>query len=225
MVKNHVLNKRVEYQKERESRELNQYFVRWDQITTEDVIALEEVLVSNPDESAMQRFLENNQKFLIQALGGGHGRYQIAKPQLGSEFVPDFLLAEMDSIGMHWSAVELESPRISGHRRDGLQTSKLTHAIGQIRDWKGWIRNNIDYARRPSEQNGLGLIGIDDRVPGLILIGRRDEYPERFNEFRRQMLDREGIAIHSYDWLADVARRQSGVLSFDLREYRRYELE
>ena len=225
IVKEHVVNARVSYQKERENRELAQHFVRWDRITEEDIFALEETLNSNPHEQAMHRFLEDNRKFLIQALSGGHGRYQISKPQLGSEFVPDFLVAEMDSIGIHWTAVELESPRVRGHRNDGLQSSKLTHAIGQIRDWRAWIRNNIDYARRPPEQNGLGLIGIDDRAPGLVLIGRRDEFPERYNEFRRQMQDREGIAIHSFDWLVDVARRLSGVLSVDLREYRKYEYE
>ena len=64
--------------------------------------------------------------------------------------------------------------------------------------------HNLDYARRPTDQDGLGLVGIDSRVPGLIIIGRRDPYPERFNEFRKQMIDRERIVIHSYDWLVDV---------------------
>ena len=107
-------------------------------------------------------------------------------------------------MGLQWFAVELELPRIKAHRKDGLQSCWLTHAIGQIRDWRSWFMNNLDYARRSHENNGLGLIGIDNRVTGLILIGRRTEYPERFNEFRRQMNDQERIRIHSYDRLADL---------------------
>lgn len=77
--------------------------------------------------------------------------------------------------------------------------------------------NNLDYARRPREQDGLGLVGIDSRVPGLILIGRRHAFPDRFNEFRKQIGDRERIVIHSYDWLIDVARsKRSGWLGGEL---------
>ena len=60
--------------------------------------------------------------------------------------------------------------------------------------------NNINYARRPKRDEGLGLVGIDPRISGLIIIGRRVHYTGRYNEFRRQMIDRERIAIHSYDW-------------------------
>jgi hypothetical protein len=180
---------------------------------------LKQLLNENPDEAALQCFLEANPKFLIQVLGGGHGRYQIAKQRLGKEYVPDFLIAEMSSIGIEWHAVEIESPRAVSHRKDGLASDALDHAIGQIRDWRKWLMHNIDYARRSQTENGLGLVGIDARVPGLILIGRRHEYPERFNEIRRQMIDREHIAVHSYDWLFDVAQsNRSGSLTWELRE-------
>ena len=209
--------KRAIYHKDRTSEEIEQYSIRWDRITDEDTDSLKELLVWKPGEQVVHRFLENNPKFLIQALSGGHGRYQISKHRLGAEFVPDFLIAENSSIGLEWYAVEIESPQTNAHRKDGLQSQKLTHAIGQIRDWRKWIMNNLDYARRPREQDGLGLIGIDSRVAGLILIGRRSEYPERYNEFRRQMIDQERIIIHSYDWLVDLAAtNRSGRLSTDL---------
>ena len=178
----------------------------WDRISPEEAEALREVLDNNPKELEMQKFLEENPKFLVQAMGGGHGRYQFPQKKLGSEYIPDFLIAEMSSIGVEWHAVEIESPRVKAHRKDRLQTSELTHAIGQINDWRTWLRDNLDYARRPRSQNGLGLIGIDDRVPGLILIGRRAEFPEKFNQFRRNLRDRVQILVHSYDWLLDVAR-------------------
>ena len=110
-------------------------------------------------------------------------------------------------MGLQWFAVELESPRIKAHRKDGLEYYRLTHAIGQIKDWRSWFKNNLGYARRPHEQDGLGLIGIDESVTGLILIGRRTEYHKRFNEFRRQRNAQERIKVHSYDWLVDLVSK------------------
>ena len=209
---------RVSYQKDRASSELQQHLIQWDAITLRDVRSLEVLLKQGPDEQALHHHLEENPKLLIQTLAGGHGRYLISKKRLGSQFVTDFLMAEEHSMGLEWHAIELESPLVKAHRQDGQQTQELTHAICQIRDWRSWIMDNLDYARRPCEQNGLGLIGIDNRVSGLIIIGRRSDFPERYNEFRRQMIDRERIAIHSYDWLVDVARsNRSGSLSFGLR--------
>ena len=218
IVDGHVEYARMTYQKDRAKRELKQYSVVWDQVTIEEATSLQELLNRNPGELVMQRFLDANPKFLIQVLGGGHGRYQLPKKRLGAELIPDFLVAEMSSIGIEWHAVEIESPRATANRQDGLPAHALHHAIGQIRDWRRWLINNLDYARRPREQDGLGLVGIDSRVPGLILIGRRHAYPYRFNEFRKQMIDRERIAIHSYDWLVDVAcSNTSGKLSGELR--------
>ena len=216
-VENRVSSAVAHYQKDR-AWELDDQLVLWDRISTEEVAALGELLDSNPKELEMQKFLEANAKFLVQALGGGHGRYQLSQKKLGSEYVPDFLIAEMSSIGMAWHAVEIESPQVKAHRKDGLQTSKLTQSIGQINDWRNWLRDNLDYARRPKDQNGLGLIGIDDRIPGLILIGRRVEFPERFNQTRSILRDREQILVHSYDWLLDVARSNiSGWLDGEMK--------
>lgn len=138
--------------------------MRWDQITGEESDSLRDLLDSNPNEEKMHQFLGNNRKFLVQLLAGGHGRYCFSKKQLGSEFVTDFLVAEVNSMGIHWYAIELESPRAKSYRKGGLQSAELTHAIGQIRDWRRWMANNLDYARRPRDQDGLGLIGIESRI-------------------------------------------------------------
>ena len=210
---------RVVYQKRRARAELADYSVPWDRLITKETTSLQKLLNTNPDELTMHRFLDANPKFLIQVLGGGHGRYQLSKQRLGAEFVPDFLVAEVSSIGFEWYAVEIESPRAIAHRQDGLPAEPLNQALGQIRDWRRWLMNNLNYARRPREEDGLGLMGIDSRVPGLILIGRRHTFPDRFNEFRKQMVDRERIVIHSYDWLLDVARsNRSGRLGSELPE-------
>lgn len=196
---------RVLYQKDRALSEFEDSSVTWDRVTPQDGDSLRGLLDGSPKEADLHRFLDDHPKYLVQVLGGGHGRYQISKKRLGAEYVPDFLVAEMSSIGIEWHAVEIESPSAKVFRRDGLPASSVNHAIGQIRDWRRWLMDNLDYARRPIEQNGLGLIGIDSRVPGLVVIGRRQQYPSRYNEFRRQMIDRERIVIHSYDWLVDVA--------------------
>ena len=213
IVESSVQHARVNYQKGRAADELESSSTLWDRITAQEVASLQELLDSNPHELAMQSFLESNPKFLVQVLGGGHNRYQIPKlrpqPRLGSEYIPDFLISDMNSMGIHWFAVELESPRKKAYRNNGLQSSYLTQAIGQINDWRGWLSDNIGYARQPKEQNGLGLVGIESRLSGLILIGRRGEYPERYNRFRRDTLERLRIAIHSYDWLLDEARKNS----------------
>lgn len=218
MVKSQVESARVRYQKERAKSELNHLSTRWDEVTRKDADSLQALLDADPKEAEMHRFFEDNPKFLVQVLAGGHGRYQLSKKRLGAEYVPDFLIAEGSSIGIEWYAVELESPRPKVHRADGNPASSLNTAIAQIHDWRQWLMNNLDYARRARDQDGLGLIGIDCRVPGIIIIGRRHQCPERFNNFRHQMKDRENILIHSYDWLIDIAREnRSGSVDFELQ--------
>ena len=209
----------VKYQKERAAKELKVSSVIWDKVTHQDSVCLQELLAANPREEELHQYLDDRPQFLVQVLTGGHGRYQLSKKRLGSEFVPDFLVAEMSSIGIEWHAVEIESPCCTVFRKDGNPTTHVHHAVSQIQDWRQWIRDNIDYARRPKSQSGLGLVGIDARVPGLVVIGRRQEYPSRYNEFRREMIDRNRIVIHSYDWLVDTARsNSSGSLSWELRK-------
>ncbi len=211
-----VESARVKYQKKRAFAELEDSSTMWDRLTPEDGEALLALLESDPDEAEVHHFLEANPQFLIQVLSTGHGRYQLSKPRFGAELIPDFLVAEMSSIGIEWHLVEIESPKCPVERKDGLPTQQLNHAIGQIRDWRTWLMNNTDYARRAKKQDGLGLVGIDPRASGLIIIGRRKNYSSRFNVFRRDMIDRQRIVIHSYDWLVDVARsNQSGWLRSD----------
>ena len=216
-VEGQIAHVRRTYQKRRASAELNSSSVQWDQITKKDTVSLTNLLDNDPNESTMHRFLEENPNIPRTDLGGGHGRYFLSKKRLGAELIPDFMIAEENSMGVYWYAVELESPTVKPHRKDGLQTQELTHALGQIRDWRRWLENNLDYARRSPKQDGLGLIGITAKVTGLIIIGRRYDYHKRYNEFRREMIDDNRIVIHSYDWLVDLAyRNRSGLLSMEL---------
>jgi len=154
-------------------------------------------------EEDMQRFLTENPLILAQHLGGANGRYVIPKPKLGAQLVPDFLIAEMSSIGIEWHGVELESPLTNPCTVSGQASAHLTHAIQQILDWRTWLQSNLGYARNPKVDKGLGLIGITPDLPATILIGRRIDFPERFNDYRRQTKDRQNIEIHTYERLAE----------------------
>ncbi|MFC1805789.1 Shedu anti-phage system protein SduA domain-containing protein [Planctomycetota bacterium] len=151
----------------------------------------------------MQRYFEDHPEFLVQVLGGGHGRWVIPQKRLGSEHVTDFLLGERHSFGYEWLAVELESPKRRMFNRSGDPSATLTHAIRQIHDWRGWLKRNQPYASRPREESGLGLPDIDCNVTGLVLIGRRDDVDPSTNELRRQMVTDLRIQIHSYDYVLD----------------------
>lgn len=205
------------HQYERAKREMAQYHVNWLDITLADVMTLSQALDKAQVEEDVQRFLTDNKQFLIQHLGGGHGRYVLPKPKLGKDLVPDYLLAEMDSEGIHWHGVELESPSTPMFTAKGEPTARLTHAIQQVRDWREWLKHNIDQANRPDSEDGLGLVGIDGNLPATILVGRRKSYPPKFNAYRRQTTQDSNIAIHSYDWLIDQAQSRAT----SLREYRR----
>lgn len=143
-------------------------------------------------------------------MGGGHGRYVIPKPRLGADLIPDYLIAEMSSIGIEWHGVELESPLADYFTANGQAGNLLTHAIQQIVDWRAWLQSNIAYARTPTSNRGLGLIGITNDLPSTILIGRRTaEIPARFNDYRKQIKTSQNIEIHTYDWLVEQSQMRA----------------
>lgn len=187
------------------------FTVWWDDILPEDGDALEHALETAKNERNMQSFLESRPLLLVQHLGGGHGRWVIPQKKLGSEFVTDFMVAERHSYGYDWQAVELESPSARMFNQNGDPSAALVHAQRQILDWRSWLTDNLGYARRDRDMNGLGLSGIQPKVPGLIIMGRRADVPKGTERLRRELFDAMDIRIHSYDWLLDRARYRGGV--------------
>ncbi len=223
LVESYVESQRAKYQKTRAYRELEEKSVIWDRVSVDACDALEKILNTSSREEDVHRFLAEHREFLVQTLGGGHGRFQLSKVALGNQFVADFLIAEASSIGVEWCLVEIEKPNLPLEREDGSFRHELNHAIDQIKDWRTWIGNNRDYARRPPEQGGLGLVGIDSGSPGLVIGGRRHKYSARFNDFRRQTARDQRILVHSYDWLLDTGRiNKSGRLGGDLSHIELY---
>jgi hypothetical protein len=180
---------------------LKDYFVLWDEIRQDDVVQLEKALDTASGEEDIQQFLQDNPKYLIQHLGGGHGRWVLPKKRLGAEHVTDFMIGEKHSFGHEWQAVELESPLNPMFNKNGDQSRYLVHAIRQIQDWRSWLTLNQNYAARAKNENGLGLMNINGNVSGLILISRRSATPANTIERRRQMVEDLNIRIHTYDYL------------------------
>ena len=180
---------------------LPEFFVWWDTVTQAHADLLRQRIEKASREADMQAFLQSNPHFLIQHLGGGHGRWVIPQKRLGAEHVPDFVIGQRDSMGFRWEVVELESPVVHVFNKNGDPSRWLNHAIRQVTDWRAWLRRNQDYASRPREAGGLGLTDIDMNSRGLIIIGRREQIDASTKDRRRQLSDELAVDIHSYDWL------------------------
>lgn len=183
---------------------LRDFFVWWDRNQEGDVELIRNAIDSATREEDIQQFLQKNPRFLIQHLGGGHGRWVLPKQKMGSEFVTDFMIGEKHSFGYGWQAVELESPLKRMFNKNGDPSQHLNHAIRQILDWRSWLVKNQNYAARSRDEHGLGLTDIDGNVPGLIIIGRRSDSSGDTVERRRQMVVDLNIQIHTYDFLIEA---------------------
>jgi hypothetical protein len=183
---------------------LRDFFSFWDEVSGSDIDALREALDTAKREEDIQQFLQANPKYLIQRLGGGHGRWIIPKQRLGGQHVTDFMIGQRDSMGFRWQAVELESPLAKMFTKSGNPTAQLTHAIRQIHDWRMWLTSNQNYAARGRGEDGLGLSDIHPDVEGLILMGRRATESDETRRLCRQMGRDAKIEIHTFDYLLDA---------------------
>lgn len=156
------------------------------------------------DERPIQAFLESYPHFLLGTQRTGHGTWIIPRKRLGSEFVTDFLVASGSSGGVFWELLELESPNAVPFQKSGEPSKVLRHAVAQIEEWRRWIERNIGYAQRPKSQDGLGLAQIHSRTAGTIYIGRRAQFPVKYNDIREQFRKQTSISIMTYDRLIEL---------------------
>lgn len=190
--------------------ELEKYYVgqfgNRTSIPASKIKELEACIQNAKKEEEIQQFLQQNPQLLTRLLLGNHGSWCIPKPQLGCQHVPDFLIAELDSMGFRWYGVELESTKKKMYTKDEIQHSDLTEALNQIDEWRIWLKYNIDYAQRPLEKKGLSLIDIDCNIPCVILIGRRKDQVKGTREKRKQIANDKNVEVHHYDWLVERAK-------------------
>ena len=134
--------------------------------------------------------------------------HSAALPRLGAEYVPDFVVARLDNGGLHWTLVELESPRAGLFTRQGRKTRQLDAGTRQVSDWRDWIAANRDYAQRPKADGGLGLPEIDHSARGLVIIGRRSAVTDDDRRRLKSVTFNERVNVHSTT--GSSMRRPSG---------------
>ena len=160
----------------------------------------EAVLGDASNERPMQRLLATCPVLLGPLVPPGGTYWCLDRPRLGAEYVPDFLLATTTSVGFRWLAIELESPMAKALTKRGLPARKLAEALGQVRDWRVWLTENVGYARTER-----GLKDIDGNCEAVVIIGRRNSLDAK-QITRYRALSSTGLTIMSYDRLGDTIR-------------------
>jgi Domain of unknown function (DUF4263) len=180
-------------------------------LTMEDVEQLREVIESADDEKPLQTFIENHPQ-ILGALLGGNTRFCLPRSSLAGRYIPDFLVSDVDSLGVRWILVELETPNSSVTLKD---TNDFEHharrGISQIREWREWFQDNTDFARRSKRHNGLGLVDIRAQSEGLVLVGRRALLHANTHTVRNPIREENRIRVQTYDWLLE---QLEGILEF-----------
>lgn len=172
-------------------------------LTPADVEILQDTIDHAADEKPIQRLLAERPQLLTSLLGGW---LQFCLPQVrfGGQYVADFLIATVDSLGVRWILVELETPRTSVTLRGTGELDKhCREGVRQVQNWREWLKNNLPYARSSRRDNGLGLPDIRDGSDGLVLVGRRDLLHENSAPARLILHEQSRIDVHTYDWLLE----------------------
>lgn len=152
------------------------------------------LLDSNPDrEQVLQAFLQANPILLCPS----HVRMW-PKLQLGAN-ITDFVFREAN---LEYLLVELERSTLQLFRQDGHATADLTHAHGQIIDWKRYLEDNLHTVQRE-----LGLVGITPNPNGLLVIGRSQSLSQE-NRRKLQTITNESpkLRVMTYDDVYDNAK-------------------
>lgn len=181
-------------------------------LTEDDVEQLQETIDAAKDERPIQLFLETHPQILA-ALLSGRSRFVVPRPQLGGRRIPDFFISDVDSLGIRWLLVELETP-ISPItlKNDNVLDKFARKGLSQIDEWRNWILKNLELARRSRREEGLGLIDIRPRSEGLVLVGRRSRLNQNADIVRHSIHEEQRVRIHTYDWLVETLH---GVLAYD----------
>ncbi len=117
------------------------------------------LLDSNPErEQMLQTFLQTHPELLCPT----HTKMW-PKLDLGAKET-DFVFCDANQ---DYLLVELERSTHKLFRKDGHLTAEVSHAQGQITDWKRYLEDNLATVQRE-----LGLVGVSANPNALIVIGR-----------------------------------------------------
>jgi Domain of unknown function (DUF4263) len=127
----------------------------------------------------------------------------LSKIKLGSAFETDFVVCrDGRSLGLKYEFVELETPDSRPFTKDGCPTARLSRAIQQIEDWRGWLAANRNEAKRLFPSWAF-LHNDQPTFDFAIVIGTRENSAQWAHK-RNALGERLNISIRSYDALTDV---------------------
>lgn len=152
------------------------------------------LLDSDPDrEQTLQTFLQAHPELLCP----GHVHMWPKLPF--GRHITDFVFR--DAVN-DYVLVELERSTLALFRQDGHASADLTHAHGQILDWKRYLEDNLHTVQRE-----LGLTGISTNPNGLVVIGRSADLTiETRRKLKTMTNDTPKLRIMTYDDVYDNAK-------------------
>jgi len=171
---------------------------------------LEKLIEEEAPETKLQAHIEKNRFLLSQFLP--HCHHVFPKVRLGSEYEADFFCLEIPSSNVEWRGVEIETSKKKVITKTGRKRAELEHALQQVRDWRVWVRKNLDYAQRRKSAGGIGLEHIRPDFIGTVVIGRRQDFNDEFQEIRKELRRSEFIEVWSWDSLVKFGRKRAEIL-------------
>ncbi|WP_083880770.1 Shedu anti-phage system protein SduA domain-containing protein [Nocardia araoensis] len=173
-------------------------------LTASDVTSFEEVLDSASNEHPLQAFLAERPHLLVNAHLAHGCRWVKAQPRLGAQYVPDFMVARMNSGGLEWTLIELQSPRGGLFLANNQPGSQLREGIDQVSRWRGLLTR---WGTAVATSEGYPALSPDFR--GIVLIGRSGDKLQDLAGLQRvqDLQYSNGLQIWSYDSIARSTRQ------------------
>lgn len=172
------------------------------------------LLSSDPEETAIQSFLEQNPMFLPGALTPGtrsghdplHGAV-ITQPRLPglATKIPDFMWIAKHSATWYPTLVEIEKPSKLLFNANGIPTAAFTQARNQLTEWRVW------FSKPENVQQFIASYAIPDwfrlgrtmQLHMILVYGRRSEFEgiPQLSEKRSSLLHGSDEELISFDRL------------------------
>ncbi|MGD0353564.1 MAG: Shedu anti-phage system protein SduA domain-containing protein [Dehalococcoidia bacterium] len=192
---------------------------------------LRALLDNSIEEPPLQVFLQQHPEILMRTFGQG-AQYSVVLPKfrLAEDFIPDFVMIgrRSGSAGTSWDVdlIEIEPSAVRGllFTKKYLARGHLRVAMSQVDDWKIWMEKYEQTIFVPKAFEQLKAIGAWDDHPEFytptigthqhmivwyrIIIGRRNDFDDRGNEYRNLILkeSRNRVEIVTWDRLLDKTR-------------------
>lgn len=121
----------------------------------------------------------------------------ISQPKLGAEYKPDFLILKpgpgVDRV--ECVLVEIEPASFDVFTQSGDTTAKVNHALGQVSDWRAWLRSNATYA-----QQSLEVPNLHSECRAIVVIGRGNRFTaEQRKRLESLNLGQQRTEVLTYD--------------------------